>query len=425
MILNERQFRIASSQLQKLSKAVDSPTEKNQVPDWVREAQASAIRSQIAELEQEIREYQMLRSGKRVVSTYSDLGQLALTLIQARIARGMTQSDLADRLGLNEQQIQRYEASNYAGASLTRLATIADELGVRIQEMWQSREEDQGDTLVVWQNAGSLDWSKFPLKEMLKRNWISPRHMTSPMEAVREFFLSAAGEQYATALHRKKYHGKNRPDEYSLLAWQARVVSIATKDVEAGQVPRFDFRDDWIRELSRLSAKNDGPLQARDFLRERGILLVVVEHLPGTYLDGAAMSLDSGNPVVALTLRYDRLDHFWFVLMHELGHVFNHLQTQLGMDYFDDEGDGVDDSIEREADQYALDALIPEKDWNRCLSRYTISAKAVEADAIRLGIHPSIVAGRIRRENNDFSILNELVGQKAVRKLFEVSDEDS
>lgn len=291
--------------------------------------------------------------------------------------------------------------------------------------MWQSQEEDQGDTLLVWQNAGSLDWSKFPLKEMLKRNWISPRHMTSPMEAVREFFLSAAGEQYATALHRKKYHGKNRPDEYSLLAWQARVVSIATKDVEAGQVPRFDFRDDWIRELSRLSVKDDGPLQAKDFLRERGILLVVVEHLPGTYLDGAAMSLDSGNPVVALTLRYDRLDHFWFVLMHELGHVFNHLQTQLGMDYFDDEDDGVDDSIEREADEYALDTLIPEKDWNRCLSRFTVSVKAAEADARRLGIHPSIVAGRIRRENNNYTILNELVGQKAVRRLFEVSHEDS
>ena len=190
MILNERQFKIASSQLQKLSKAVVSPKEDQQVPDWVREAQASAIRSQIDELEQEIREYQLLRSGKRVVSTITDLGQLALTLIQARIAKGMTQSDLADRLGLNEQQIQRYEASNYAGASLTRLAAIANELEVRIQETWQSQEGDAGDTLLVWQNAGAIDWSKFPLKEMLKRRWIRPQHMTSPIDAVREFFLS-------------------------------------------------------------------------------------------------------------------------------------------------------------------------------------------------------------------------------------------
>lgn len=425
MILNERQYKIASSQLQKLSKAVDSPTQDEQVPDWVREAQASAIRSQIDELEREMREYQLLRTGKRVISSITDLGQLALTLIEARIAKGMTQSDLADRLGLNERQIQRYEASGYAGASLTRLAAIAKELGVGVQETWQSQEGDAGDTLLVWQDARALDWSKFPLKEMLKRHWIRPQHMTSPIDAVREFFLSAAGEEYATALHRKKYHGRNRPDEYSLLAWQARVVSLARKVVETGRVPQFDFRDDWIRELSRLSIEDDGPLRAKDFLRERGILLVVVEHLPGTYLDGAAMSLDSGNPVVALTLRYDRLDHFWFVLMHELGHVFSHLRTQLGMDYFDDEDNGVDDSIEREADQYALNALIPEKDWNRCLSRFTVSAKAVEADASRIGIHPSIVAGRIRRESNNYTILNELVGQNAVRRLFEVSDEDS
>jgi len=425
MILNERQLRIASSQLNKLAEAMDSQTQQHPVPDWVREAQTAAIKSQIEELEQAIREYQLLKSGKRVVSAVSDLGHLALTLIRARIAKGMTQGDLADRIGLNEQQIQRYEASKYAGASLTRLAAVAKELGIRIQDTWQSNELDGGDSLLVWQDAESLDWSKFPLKELLKRHWIQLRHQTSPAEAVREFFIGAAGEQYATALHRKKYHGKNKPDEYSLLAWQARVISLAKKAVEAGSVPPFDFRDDWIRELIGVSVYDDGPLKAREFLRERGIVLVVVPHLPGTYLDGAAMSLDGGNPVVALTLRYDRLDHFWFVLLHELGHVFSHLQNQLGMDFFDDEDDGIDDSIEREADEYALKALIPAVDWNRCLSRFTVSAKAVEADARRLGIHPSIVAGRIRRDNDNYTLLNELVGQNTVRRLFEVSDDDS
>ena len=66
---------------------------------------------------------------------------------------------------------------------------------------------------------------------------------------------------------------------------------------------------------------DDGPRQARDYLNRAGIALIALPHLAHTYLDGAAFMVDGRNPVIALTLRYDRLDNFWFVLLHELAHL--------------------------------------------------------------------------------------------------------
>src|SRR5262249_10088348 len=134
---------------------------------------------------------------------------------------------------------------------------------------------------------------------------------------------------------------------------------------------------------------------------------------------GAAMISDFDRPVIGLTLRYDRLDNFWFVLMHELGHIILHLQEGLHFDFFDEEGPTGSDKLETEADKFALDTLIAPELWNQCLSRFALSEEAVMIDAETLGIHPSIIAGRIRKEQNNYTILNNLVGQNTVRRQFE------
>ena len=127
----------------------------------------------------------------------------------------------------------------------------------------------------------------------------------------------------------------------------------------------------------------------------------------------------TGHPIVALTLRYDRLDNFWFVLFHELGHVFQHLFSPLRLDFFDEEDGRESDAIEQEADKFALTQLISETQWKQCLSRFAMSEEAVLIDAERLNIHPSIIAGRIRKERNNYRILNNLVGSSTVRRQFE------
>jgi HTH-type transcriptional regulator/antitoxin HigA len=78
--------------------------------------------------------------------------------------------------------------------------------------------------------------------------------------------------------------------------------------------------------VARLSWSDEGPRLAKEFLAKHGITLVVVHHLPRTYLDGAALKLGDGTPVVGLTLRCDRVDGFWFCLLHELAHLGCHME---------------------------------------------------------------------------------------------------
>jgi HTH-type transcriptional regulator/antitoxin HigA len=343
------------------------------------------------------------------------LADLPRILIQARIAQGLSQTDLAERLGMKPQQIQRYEATEYMSASLARLIEIAEVLQVRVSQSFSSAQAPAENLLFAWSNASDVDWTRFPLKEMAKRGWLKGKDL---VEAAKGFFLEAAGPQFATALHRKKVRSGSPLNEFALLAWQARVLDLARVDQAAGRLGEFELKDGWLSELVSLTRDKKGPRKARDLLMQNGIALVIERHLSGTYLDGAAMISPMGYPVIALTLRYDRLDNFWFILFHELGHVFLHLYTALRLDFFDEE-DGTDsDGVEREADRFALDRLIPEAVWKQCLSRFALTEEAVRIDADKLGMDPSIIAGRIRKERNNYIILNNLIGSGTVRSQF-------
>lgn len=416
MICNERQYKITLKQLQSLIDAVNALPLSEGV-EWLQAAQRDALRSQIGDLEAQISEYSLLKQGKVRYSKSADLSSLPKVLIQARIGKGLSQKDLAAALSMSPQQIQRYEASGYMGASLARLIEIAGVLGVSVQESWEGQRATDGNSIFVWEDESNIRWSEFPIKEMLRRGWLSLKHKISPVEAVRDYFNKAAGPQYATALHRKKFHGGNTPNEYALLAWQARVLEKARNVVLGEEITAFEYNDTWIKDLVSLSAEEGAPLKAKNLLASKGVVLVIEEHLPGTYLDGAAMMLETGHPVIALTLRHDRLDNFWFVLMHELGHVFLHLFDSLNMDFFDEEDNSEDDDLEKEADKFALDNLISPEVWDLCLSRFSMTREAVLMDAENIGIHPSIIAGRIRNERGDYTILSDLVGQGSVRVL--------
>lgn len=105
-------------------------------------------------------------------------------------------------------------------------------------------------------------------------------------------------------------------------AW---VIATAQQQSVADYHPA-NLAPEVMQRLVQLGYLDSGPLLAREFLGKKGIHLIVLRHLPRTHLDGAAMMLSSGKPVVALTLRYDRLDNFWFTLFHELGHVKLHFE---------------------------------------------------------------------------------------------------
>lgn len=132
MIKNEREYRITKAQTEKFRQALTEfgARKDSSVHPRLRQAQADALRSQLAELEAELQQYESLRSGKRCIIRTHSLEDFPRALIQARVALGFTQRDLAERLGLKEQQIQRYEATEYASASLNRIREVIDALGV-------------------------------------------------------------------------------------------------------------------------------------------------------------------------------------------------------------------------------------------------------------------------------------------------------
>ena len=133
MIKNERQYRITRAQADRFSQTLDSlrqrPSDAEGVHPLIAKAQEDALRSQLADLEGELREYESLRAGKFPMDELSVVAELPTVLIKARIAQGLSQKDLAERIGLKEQQIQRYEATDYASASLTRIKEVVSALG--------------------------------------------------------------------------------------------------------------------------------------------------------------------------------------------------------------------------------------------------------------------------------------------------------
>jgi len=422
MIYSEKQYSVSTAQAAKLRDALSAAQNRQSDQLWLKQAEIDALKSQISDIEAELAEYDMLKSGQVSFSKTYSLEDLPRVLVQARIAARMSQTDLAEKLNMKPQQVQRYEATDYMGANLARLVEVSRALGVKASGTFEGSK--QSGSIFFWRNSEEIVWAQFPYKEMMKRKWFTVPRNANPVDCAKHYFLQAAGPQFATALHRKKMHSGNVPNDYALLAWQARILERARNSAAHGELTEFDLNDSWLNELAILTKCKDGPFRAKQLLAAKGIVLIVERHLPGSYLDGAAMLGNEGRPVIGLTLRYDRLDNFWFVLLHELGHVFLHLFDGLRYDFFDEEGTSDNDSIEMEADKFALEVLIPEALWDQCLSRFAISEEAVRIDADRLGIDPSIVAGRIRKERSDYTILNNLIGQGQVRSQFEEAVDD-
>jgi transcriptional regulator with XRE-family HTH domain len=139
MIRNERQYKITKSQADGFRRAHEqlqnAPVGDTHSPDYLRwKIQLDAVGSQLEELDADIREYEALRGDTATPFEIGSIDEFPRVLIQGRIAAGLTQRDLAVKLGLKEQQIQRYESTDYQGASFDRIQQIVKALGLRIRQ---------------------------------------------------------------------------------------------------------------------------------------------------------------------------------------------------------------------------------------------------------------------------------------------------
>jgi len=300
--------------------------------------------------------------------------------------------------------------------TLSMIRALHANLGIPAKVLLQKRDASLLD-------ENEMDWSCFPVQEILKRGWVEGRLRNArdhAEEIMQDFFSQLGNVKRAVAMFRKSDHVRSARsmDECALHCWSARVVIESRKNL-----PRVDFTKgavnlDFMREVARLSWSESGPLLAQEYLAKHGIPLVIETHLPRTYLDGAAILVETDRPIIGLSLRYDRIDNFWYCLMHELAHIALHFDAGVS-GFFDDlDVKDQDDKQEEEADQLANRALIPRDAWEKSPAKNFRSAESAEHLAKQLGIHPAIVAGHMRHYFNNYRILNQLVGHRQVRRLF-------
>ncbi|MFQ5944392.1 MAG: hypothetical protein ACE5JF_12650 [Anaerolineales bacterium] len=268
-----------------------------------------------------------------------------------------------------------------------------------------------------------IEWSKFPLSEMSRRGWLEADENELEARAdeiLRDFFQPAGSLEMLRAFYRRRQHSlrsARKVNLYALTAWSAQVVRRALREFDESTRPAaVDLT--FMRELVRLSPEDEGPLLARDFLRQSGIALIIEAHLSRTYLDGCVIFLEPDRPVIGMTIRYDRIDNFWFTLMHELAHISLHASTRTRHFYDDLEMKYAEDPREADSDRLAMDALIPSELWRSIADAVEFNQDSALAIANDLTIHPAIVAGRMQFEAKNYRILSRLVGHRKVRRLF-------
>ncbi len=328
--------------------------------------------------------------------------------------QGLTQRDLVPYIGSPSKVSE--VLSGKRPLTLSMIRALHRGLGIPAQALLQHRPLD----LLEDQD---VEWSRFPIREMIARGWIQDKTLSvkdGAEEIVRRFLSPLESAGPIRALYKTTSHIRSARamDKYALMAWTAR-IQIKARSLSALKPYRpGTVTLGFMREVAQLSWSARGPLLAREYLENHGIPLIVERHLTRTHLDGAAVLLATDRPMIGLTLRYDRLDNFWFCLMHELAHIGRHL-SGVGNSFYDDlDSDGDDDPPEREADQLAGEALIPEEAWENSPARNLRSPEAAQHLAERLRIHPAIVAGRMRYASSNFRVLNQMIGTGEVRECF-------
>jgi len=271
-------------------------------------------------------------------------------------------------------------------------------------------------------NSEYQGWDNRLVTEMESHGYFGDKSLKkfSKLDLLKDFFSSIGAQpQMAVMLRKSSYRSSPLTDKRALIAWSNRVIQKAKKIKVTKKYKDGATNHNFMQEFVKLSSKENGVVLAQKRLKEIGIILVVEPHFSKTYLDGAAILVNKENPVIGLTLRYDRLDNFWFTLMHELAHISLHYNEDVSLFYDELETATVDlDEKEKEADSLAEESLLPKAKWEISPARLIPSSMAANSLAKELGVHVAIIAGQIRHKGNKYVYLNKIINEAKVRNYF-------
>lgn len=420
IIANDRQARDAALAIDEIDKALSSEQVLRSIVEGVPQAIISGITRSLAterrELNAQLEAYRKAKAGDLLMFQERAGNDPGAFLILARISKGLSQKDLARKLGLREQAIQRWEAEKYRSIALSNYQKVATALGVTwtfsvsspLNERWGlSIETPRSELLKVARHARD-------------NGWLDTDETTSDDNAIATLVRYVGDHviRHGTpSLLRTGMNVSDRSQDWALLSWKAQITRRAEKIIESGTPKYSPTNLLWLPELVRLSVFDDGPQRTLTLLKQNGIVLVIEPQIPGMCVDGASFLVD-GIPVIGLTLMRDMLDNFWFTLLHEVAHVVLHYRTGLSAGFFDDIDSPELDELESEANEFASNLLIPEDLWVRSPARIAKSAEPLEKLASQLGINPAIVFGRVRMERKNYALFSNKIGRGVVRKQF-------
>lgn len=326
-------------------------------------------------------------------------------------ARGWSQRDLAFVLGCSEQAISpillgKRGISPDMAKILGDAFDVAPEFFLNLQKTYDLQRAKTPDPEVS-KRARMQD--VYPVREMINRGWLEKTSANVLEEQLCRFFKVKDSQSIPHFAHAamKTHYDQTPPPQ---LVWMFRVRQIA----EALPVPRFSAKA--LRaSLEKLKLLMGDPEESRHvsrILAECGVRFVIVEPLPGSKIDGVAFWIGD-SPVISMSLRFDRIDNFWFVLRHEIEHILRgHGKTKecLDVDLVASYGSATTEE-EVIANEAAQVFGVSEEELSGFLARNypLLSEEAFCSFSESLGIHAGIAVGRVQRHLNKFTLLRHLL----------------
>jgi HTH-type transcriptional regulator/antitoxin HigA len=321
-------------------------------------------------------------------------------------ARGWTQNDLADIMERPAQAISEIingtkQITPETSIELSQAFGTTPEFWLNLEgnyRIFLARKKDEETQKQKDKNISrkSRLYSLAPIAELQKRSWIGKTNSIDDLEAEVCKFLGINSindtPQISLSLRQSK---EREPELNTQIAWFKRVEFLA----KAQEVSSFSLEKlkNAIPEILDLTNKVEGVIHIPNKLMSLGIHFLIVKHLPKTYIDGATFFLNE-NPVIVLTLRYDRIDAFWFTVLHELAHILLvheevHLDTLYG-----NEKEKESDQQEEEANKCARQWLIDSATFQIFVQENYpyFSKQKVESFANSLKRHAGIVVGQLQ-----------------------------
>ncbi len=328
-------------------------------------------------------------------------------------ARGWTQTELAEIIGRPVRLVNEIIAGKKAITPETAIQ-LGDSLGTG-PELWMNLESQYQlskvkpvDDLIA-RRARLHD--RFPVREMIKRGWIEASKSIEVLEQqFLQFFDLRTLDEPLSFCHAAKKTDAEAPASKLQLAWLCRARQVAS-EIVCGTYSEQALRD----ALTRLSALLSAPEETRHvarILHECGVRFVVVEPIAGSKIDGACFWLTVDQPVVALSLRLDRIDNFWFVLRHELEHVLQRHGREHGYILDQEIESAPADQINEEeavANARAAEFTVSPVELADFIARVQpfFKEERVLRFAQRLNVHPGLVVGQLQRRLGRYDLFRK------------------